>query len=84
MPAPADWHQQQERVLAEYQKNPDQFGHAYDELFGKLIWAESASSWQDITAWLAELEGQWCFRGQRDSKWPLRTSLDRAVRVENS
>jgi hypothetical protein len=29
-----------------------------------------------------ELQGLWCFRGQRESSWSLTTSLDRAVKVE--
>lgn len=81
MPVPADWYQRQEEVWAEYQQSLDPFGRAYDELFSKLVWAESASSWQELTAWLSELQGSWCFRGQRESEWPLRTSLDRAVLV---
>jgi FRG domain len=84
MPVPTDWYQRQERVLAEHQRNPDKFGPSYDELFSKLIWVESASSWQDLIEWLRELQGRWGFRGQRESRWPLRTSLDRAVRVETS
>jgi hypothetical protein len=84
MPVPDDWHERQEWVLAEYEQSADKYGRPYDELFGKLIWAESASSWQELTGWLSELQGSWCFRGQRESEWALRTSLDRAVRVTTS
>lgn len=84
MPVPADWRQQQERVLEEYQREPDRFGAPYDELFNRLILAERASTWADFLAWLSELQGSWCFRGQRESVWSLRTSLDRAVIVRTS
>lgn len=84
MPVPADWYQRQERVLEEYQRSPDKFGLPYDELFSKLILAEPGSSWKDFLAWLSELRGSWCFRGQRESAWSLRTSLDRAVRVSTT
>jgi len=67
--------------LAEYEQSQDRFGRAYDELFSKLVWTETATSWQEFLNWIRELQGSWCFRGQRESAWPLQTSLDRAVRV---
>ena len=81
MPVPTDWFQKQEAVLAEYEKSQDRFGRAYDTLFNKLIWTETAKSWQDFLDWIRELQGSWCFRGQRESAWTLQTSLDRVVRV---
>ncbi|MGH9607462.1 MAG: FRG domain-containing protein [Terracidiphilus sp.] len=85
MPVPADWSQKQNTALAEYKKSQDSFGIGpwYDELFSKLIWAETATSWRDFLDWVGELQGPWCFRGQRESAWTLRTSLDRAVRVSH-
>jgi len=81
MPVPKDWFQKQESALEEYKECPDPFGPSYDELFSKLIWADTAKSWQDFLDWIGELQESWCFRGQRESAWPLQTSLDRAVRV---
>ncbi len=68
MPVPPDWDQRQDEVRAEYQKTLDPYGRAYDELFGKLVWTESASSWQEFAGWLGELQGSWGFRGQREFK----------------
>ncbi len=81
MPVPKDWPQKQQKVLEEYDQSSDRFGRPYDELFGKLIWTEEAASWEDFLKWIGELQESWCFRGQRESAWTLRTSLDRAVRV---
>jgi hypothetical protein len=81
MPVPTDWPQKQQAVLDDYDRSPDRLGRAYDELFGKLIYADTAKSWQDFIDWTGELQGSWCFRGQRESAWTLQTSLDRDVRV---
>lgn len=45
---------------------------------------EQAQSWEDFLGWLNELQGSWCFRGQREAEWLLHTSLDRAVRRDHS
>ena len=55
-----------------------------DEPFPGFVLTERADSWDAFTAWVAELQGSWGFRGQRDSGWVLNTSLDRAVRREYS
>jgi hypothetical protein len=83
MAAPADWLQRQRDVFEEYEKSQDQYpyGPLYDQLFGKLICTEMAKSWQDFSSWIGKLHGSWCFRGQRESGWTLRTSFDRAVTV---
>ncbi len=62
-------------------QNLDPAGPSYDTLFSKLIWTETAKSWEDFLKWIGELQGLWCFRGQRESAWTLQTSLDRVVRV---
>jgi hypothetical protein len=48
-----------------------------------IVPSESIESWQTLEAWIAGLQGSWCFRGQRDANWRLTTSLDRAVRIEH-
>jgi hypothetical protein len=84
MTTPKDWYQQQETVLAECQRDSERHVTSNGELFSKVVWSEKASSWQEFVGWAGELLGEWCFRGQRDSEWPLRTSLDRAVKVNTS
>jgi hypothetical protein len=53
-----------------------------EEAFQHFVLLESVSRWDDFHTWMTELEGTWCFRGQRESVWSLMTSLDRAVRRE--
>lgn len=57
-----------------------------DRPFEKFVLTapEPASSWNDFLQWVNELEGSWCFRGQREAPWKLHTSLDRAIKVEYS
>lgn len=52
--------------------------------FPNFIVTDHAASWDEFLAWLAKLQGTWCFRGQRDANWLLNTSLDRAVRQDFS
>src|SRR5258708_6423295 len=84
MTIPEDSYQRQEAVFAEYRRGGGSHITFNGDLFNKVVWAEKASSWQDFLGWVVELSGEWCFRGQRDSSWPLRTSLDRAVKVNTS
>jgi hypothetical protein len=49
-----------------------------------FILTERATSWDDFLKWLNELEGAWCFRGQREAGWLLNTSLDRAVKRQRT
>ncbi len=51
-----------------------------DNPFPRFVLTERAESWDDFLGWLNELQGAWCFRGQRESEWSLSTSLDRDVR----
>lgn len=55
-----------------------------DRPFENFISIEHVTTWDEYRAWVDELQGSWCFRGQRESSWPLYTSLDRAVFVEHS
>jgi hypothetical protein len=50
-----------------------------DNPFHHFVLASEAKSWNDFLRWVAELEGRWYFRGQREATWDLHTSLDRAV-----
>jgi hypothetical protein len=52
-----------------------------DGPFDAFVWTEQVRSWRDITRWLGELQGRWCFRGHREASWRLATSMDRASTV---
>jgi hypothetical protein len=85
MPIPADWSERPKKAVEEYKeeyKGPEPYGPLYDKLFDSFVLTESepAGSWEDFLVWVHELQG-WGFRGQNDSAWSLRTSLDRALRV---
>ena len=88
MPVPPDWSDQLHRHVANlFQASAQGFpDNAYigDAPFDQFVLTEHADSWEGFTAWLGELDGQWCFRGQSDARWALNTSLDRAVRREYS
>jgi hypothetical protein len=85
MPVPTDWSQRPKKALEEWKSSPDQYGALYDQLFDNFVLTEQepARSWEDFSRWSDEVQG-WGFRGQRESAWSLRTSLDRAVRVTTS
>lgn len=82
MPIPPDWSKRLREFLRGW--NSDDNEYLGDRPFPNFVVADHAESWDEFLAWLAELQGTWCFRGQRDAKWFLNTSLDRAVRKEFS
>jgi FRG domain-containing protein len=55
-----------------------------DNPFNNFVLIEKAKSWGQFLRWVEELQGSWCFRGQREADWLLHTSLDREVRRERS
>ena len=82
MPIPSDWSQQLGAFAEKLKADPDlALG---DEPFDKFVLteAEPTASWEAFLEWLHELKGSWCFRGQREARWRLHTSLDRAVLVK--
>lgn len=83
MPVPHDWQDRIRKEWSAYCQLPDRFGRAYDEIFDSFVWQEAspAKSVEDFREWLADMPGNWGFRGQRESSWTLQTSLDREVRV---
>jgi hypothetical protein len=83
MPVPSDWAQTL-RAFVEGWWTATEQGVAGDAPFLKFVLTEHAESWEQFLGWVNELQGSWCFRGQRDARWPLNTSLDRAVKVEVS
>src|SRR5271166_2905203 len=91
MPIPSDWAQN----LRNFVKNRPQASqdgirriddseYLGDAPFKHFVLTEKAETWDEFLAWMNELLGQWCFRGQRDASWNLDTSLDRAVFREYS
>src|ERR1019366_498852 len=67
-------------------KNGEFLGDEYweENSFDKFVLTEKARSWNDFLRWFEELQGCWCFRGQRQAAWLLNTSLDRAVERKRS
>lgn len=84
MPVPPDWSQKLRTCLDEWQRNSLAEKFIGDQPFGNFLLTEEASSWDDFLAWLNELQGSWCFRGQREAAWLLHTSLDRETLREYS
>jgi FRG domain len=88
MPVPLDWSQNlREFVNGWWKANQDgcrSDDYLGDAPFHKFVLTERAASWDEFLAWVNELQGSWCFRGQRNAQWNLDTSLDLAVRRDNS
>jgi hypothetical protein len=82
MPIPSDWSDQLKTFVHDWHATGTTREHLGDDPFHRFVLTERASSWNEFLAWLNELEGHWCFRGQRESGWNLHTSLDRAVKRE--
>ena len=87
MPIPPDWSQKLTAFVAEWKRKSDSgeyIGYEYlgDNPFDHFVVTESAESWESFLRWIDELDGCWCFRGQREATWGLDTSLDRGVRRE--
>ena len=89
MPVPPDWSRNFITFVNEWKrksKNGEFIGDEYlgDNPFNNFVVTEKAKSWEHFLRWLDELQGSWCFRGQREAAWLLHTSLDRDVRRERS
>src|ERR1700722_1625712 len=83
MPVPANWAETVKTAWDNYCRLPDRFGREYDEIFNSFVLEEStpAESMDGFRKWVNDLNGNWGFRGQRESAWTLQTSLDREIRV---
>jgi hypothetical protein len=79
----AGWHQQL-KAHVEYLKSHPNWYDRDDGGFSEFVLTEKAASWDDFLAWREKLYGVWCFRGQRETEWPLQTSLERITRVSYS
>jgi FRG domain len=82
MPTPSDWSHRLREFLKGWKSGEDDY--LGDRPFDSFVLTEQASSWEECLAWITELQGAWCFWGQRDARWYLNTSLDRAVKKEFS
>ncbi len=86
MPVPSGWSQKLKQFVDEWKRNPNSLDEEYwgDAPLRNFVLTEQADSWNDLLAWSSELQGSWCYRGQRKTAWPLLTTLDRAVRRDHS
>lgn len=76
MPIPPNWSSDLRKFVESWDsRSADYLG---DAPFDKFVLTEPAASWDEFLVWVNELQGSWCFRGQRDAGWYLNTSLDRA------
>ena len=80
----ADWSQSFTTFVSEWKRKSQSgefIGDEYlgDNPFDHFVLTEKAKSWDHFLRWLGELQGSWCFRGQREAAWLLNTSLDRDV-----
>jgi hypothetical protein len=87
MPIPSDWSQNFKAFVTEWKRKSDSKEYIGDEYLGdnpfeRFVVVEKAESWDSFLRWIDELDGCWCFRGQREASWGLETSLDRGVRRE--
>jgi len=46
--------------------------------FDAFVFTAYAADVADVRKWVANLTGEWAFRGQCDQRWSLETSIDRA------
>jgi FRG domain len=86
MPTPPNWSEQFNVFVKKFKVNSELEEYLGERPFGNFVLTEPepASSWNDYLRWVNELQGRWCFRGQRESAWLLVTSLDRAVKTDCS
>lgn len=87
MPIPSEWCANFTTFVNEWKRrsaNGEVLGDEYlgDNPFQKFVLTEKVESWENFLRWLDELQGSWCFRGQREAAWLLQTSLDRDVKRE--
>ena len=75
MPIPPDWSQRLSEFVGKWDSNKPEYQGTNS--FDKFVVTERATSWDQFVGWLNELQGPWCFRGQREAEWSLQSSLDR-------
>jgi hypothetical protein len=80
MPVPSDWSKTLREFVEKLKADPNR--PLGDEPFAHFVLRERANSWKAFLGWSNELDASWCFRGQREAKWLLHPSQDRAVLVE--
>jgi hypothetical protein len=82
MPIPVSWSENLKRFVEKSKAEGDGREFLGDAPFAHFVLTDKADSWADFLKWTDELRGPWCFRGQKEAKWTLDTSLDRAVKRE--
>jgi hypothetical protein len=84
MPTSAEYVEQLRRFVEVWKQNPDAWEYIGDNPFPNFVLTDTVSSWDGFLGWVRELQGSWCFRGQREAGWSLSTSLDRSARRDFS
>jgi len=84
MPTSAEHTEQLLRFVEAWKKNPDSWEFLGDQPFPNFVLTDVVSSWAGFLEWVHQLQGSWCFRGQREAGWSLTTSLDRSARRDFS
>jgi FRG domain len=80
MPTSAEHAEQLRRFVEAWKQNPDGWEYIGDNPFPNFVLTDVVSSWDGFLEWVHQLQGSWCFRGQREAGWTLSTSLDRKAR----
>jgi hypothetical protein len=84
MPIPYGWSGSFSTFVNDWKRKSKNVEILGDEHLNHFVLTEKAKSWEHFLRWLDELQGSWCFRGQREAAWVLDTSLDRDVKRERS
>lgn len=84
MPTSAEHVEQLRRFVEAWKQNPHARQYIGDNPFLNFVLTDVVSSWDGFLEWVHQLQGSWCFRGQREARWSLSTSLDRSARRDFS
>ena len=75
----SDWCDRFRAFVDAMKRNSHAGEYIGDNSFHNFALTDQAESWPEFIEWASELNGTWCFRGQREAVWSLSTSLDRSA-----
>jgi hypothetical protein len=84
MPTSAEHTEHLRRFIQAWKQNPNGWEYVGDNPLHNFVLTDVVSSWGGFLEWINQLQGSWCFRGQREARWSLSTSLDRSARRDFS